>query len=682
MRHDRKLTATALSVLTLLLTLALPAAAQGKLTRITVESSTTIDLPSFGDTGAYQKITGTYEGEVDPADRRNAVIADIELAPRVDGKVQYKSTFFILRPVDMSKGNDKLFVDFGNRGSKRIFQWFNDGTATNDPSTAEHFGNGFLMREGYTVALNGWIGDAEPGPNIMSVELPIAVNPDGSSITGQVVAENIASDAEDTSIELPYEANSTDASNGVLTVRERQTDPRVELEGWSYDNSRQISFPGPAKPGWVYEFVYTGKDPKIMGLGHAVTRDFLSFLKHEDADEHGNPNPIATPGGVEAIYAWGRSNGGRVQRDYLRWGFNEDENGKLVIDGMLPYATGSGGHLWMNERFSQPTTSSRKHERHFVREPEFPHTFPVRRDPLTGQTDGILRRCLATDTCPKVFNIDGGNEYWNKSSSLNHTDAFGRDLNIDRLAPNVRLYSIAGTDHNTTFNEGPQIVEACQQMTNPIYNGPVFRALLVAIDRWVTEGVRPPRSRVPRSSNGTLVRPENVAFPDLPATSYAGWPSLPAVDYTPEVMNRNQPLDYSKVPAEPIGDREYDVRVSQVDSDGNDVAGIRLPDLAVPLGTHTGWSLREQNEGYPDACGQHGQFIPFAFTEAEREAAGDPRPSINQRYETHDDYVREIRRSARQLVRQGFLLDEDRDRIVRRAELTGVNRWLVQAPQE
>lgn len=658
------------------------AAAQAKLTRISADSVEAIDLPAFGDTGPYLKIAGTFEGELDPEDARNAVIADIELAPRVDGKVQYRSTFFILRPVDLSKGNDKLFVDFGNRGNKRILQWFNDGTATNDPSTAEHFGNGYLMRKGYSVALNGWIGDAEPGPNVMSVELPVAVNPDGSSITGHVVAELVADGPDDTTIELPYEANSTDSSNGVLTVRERQTDPRVELAGWSYDDGRQISFPGPAKPGWIYEFVYTGKDPKVMGMGHAVTRDFLSFLRHEKTDGFGNPNPLATPSGLKAMYAWGRSNGGRVQRDFLRWGFNEDENGDIVIDGMLPYATGSGGLMWMNERFSQPTASSRKHERHYVREPEFPHTFPVRTDPLTGKTDGLLKRCLASGTCPKVFNLDGGNEYWNKSSSLNHTDAFGRDLDVDKLAPNVRLYSIAGTDHNTEFDEGPELVEECQQMTNPIYNGPVFRALSVAMDRWVSRGIKPPRSRVPLSRDGTLVRPELVRFRSIPATSYAGWLTLPAVEYTPEVMNRNQPLDYSQVPAVPIGDREYDVRVPQVDKDGNPIAGIRLPYLEVPLGTHTGWSLRELGQGYPDSCGQHGQFIPFAFTNAEREAAGDPRPSINERYRTHRNYVRAIARSAKRLVRKGFLLEEDQERIIRRAELTGVNLWLAQAPSQ
>ena len=652
--------------------------AEARLIRITVESTAEVHFPSFGATGPYLKIAGSFEGELDPADRRNAVIADIGLAPLASGKLTYKSTFFILRPADLSKGNGKLFYDFGNRGNKRFHQWLNDGTATNDPSTAEHFGNGFLMRQGYSVALNGWAGDVNPGTNVMSVELPVAVNPDGTEITGKYYAELVAGSAASTGINLLYETADMSPANGRLTVRERQTDAKEEVTGWSYVNSRRITFPGPAKPGWIYEFVYTAKNPKIMGIGHAVTRDFLSFLKHAVMDDVGNENPLAMgPAGLRAIYSWGRSNGGRVERDFLRWGFNEDEDGRIVIDGMMPYATGAAGLLWMNFRFSQPGASSRKHERHFAREPEFPQTFPVMTDPLTGQTDGILMRCLATDTCPRFFNIDGGNEYWNKSSSLNHTDAFGNDLDMERLAPNVRLYSIASIDHNTEFNERPASLAACQQMTNALYNGPIFRALLVALDRWVTSGKRPPKSRVPLSRDGTLIPPEELNFPSIPPTAYAGWPALPATQYTPEVMNRNAPLDFSKVPPEVIpGVGEYTVLVSQVDEDGNDVAGIRLPYLEAPLGTHTGWSLRQAGEGFPDSCGQHGQFIPFARTKAERMAAGDPRLSIEERYRNHGAYIRAVEHAAKKLVKQGFLLKEDRDRIVAAAARHGFDLWL------
>ena len=316
--------------------------------------------------------------------------------------------------------------------------------------------------------------------------------------------------------------------------------------------------------------------------------------------------------------SWGRSNGGRNERDLLRWGFNEDENGRIVIDGMMPYATGAGGHVWMNFRFSEPGASSRKHERHFAHEPEFPHTFPVMTDPLTGQTDGILMRCLASNTCPKFFNIDGANEYWNKSSSLNHTDAFGKDVDIEKLARNVRLYYIASTDHNTEFDEGPESVSECQQMTNPIYNGPVFRALSVALDRWVTRGIPPPKSRVPRSQDRTLVTPERVDFPSIPATHYAGWSALLASQYTPKVMNRNAPLDfsvgstcsYSGPRVHGAGRRKW-MPMATI-SRAFDCPMLRLRWERTRAGRCS------RRRGFPDTCGQNGQFFPFANTKAER----------------------------------------------------------------
>lgn len=649
--------------------------AHARLTRINAGAPILIDLPAFGRTGAYLKIAGTFEGELDPADRRNAVIADIDLAPLENGNVRYTSTFFLLRPAELSRGNAKLFYDFGNRGSKRILQWFNDGTDSNDPSTPAEFGHGFLMRQGYIVALSGWAADVAPAPNIMSIDVPIAANSDGSPITGLVVAESIPSSDTANTIALPYAASRTTSDNGVLTVREHQADPKVPVEGWTYVSPRQIRFPAPAAVQWIYEFVYEGKDPAVMGIGHAATRDFLSFVKHASQDDFGNPNPVAMRGGLRAIYSWGRSQGGRVERDFLYYSFNEDEDGQLVIDGMMPYATGSGGLIWMNFRFAQPTVSAQQHSRHHSHEPEFPHTFAVRTDPLTGQTDGILLRCLSTGTCPRFFNIDGGNEYWNKTSSLNHTDAYGDDLDVDRLAPNVRIYSIASIEHNTTFDRRPEQLAACQQLTNPLYNGPIFRALPVRLDRWVIRGIRPPASRVAKRSQGTLVSPEEVNFPSIPATAYADWPKLPAVQFNPGVMNHNAVLDFSVVPPEHVDDLEYAVQVAQVDADGNDIAGIRLPYLAVPLGTHTGWSLLKPGMGGPDICGQNGQFIPFANTRAERLAAGDPRLSIEERYRNHRAYVSSAARAAERLVREGFLLEEDEDRIVTRAARQGTDLW-------
>ena len=650
--------------------------AEARLTRITAEPAIEVHFPSFGSTGAYLKIAGTFEGELDPSDRRNGVIADIEFAPRVNGKVRYKSTFFILRPADLSKGNGKLFYNFNNRGNKHILTWLNDAKRTNNPTAAEDFGNGFLMRYGYIVAFSGWAGDVTPGPDIMSIEVPTARNADGSSITGQAIAELITGQSDQTTISLPYASSSTSPENGVLTVRQNQGDPRVPVGGWTWAGERKIRFPGPAKIRWIYEFAYEAKDPEVMGIGHAATRDFLSFLRHGTSDDFGNPNPVTIEGGIQAVYSWGRSNGGRVQRDFVQWGFNEDEDGRMVFDGMMGYGMGSGGHVWMNYRFSQITVSAGQHRRHHSHEPEFPHAFPVTTDPLTGQTDGILRRCLATNTCPKFFNFDGANEYWEKTSSLNHTDAMGRDMDLGKLAPNVRLYAIAGIEHNTEFDEPPELLRRCQQMTNPLYNGPVFRAFAVALDRWVTQGTAPPPSRIPRQRDGELVPPEQVRFPKIPATHYAGWPALSAVEFHPGSANHNAPMDFSEQPYKHIPGQEYTVQVMQVDSDGNEIAGLRLPYLAAPLGTHTGWNWYPAGAGSPNRCGQEGSFIPFANTKAERMAAGDPRPSIEERYPGKQDYMNQVKAAARKLVEEGYLLEEDGARIVQRAERSGFRLWL------
>jgi hypothetical protein len=581
--------------------------AQARLVQINADPPTIVELPAFGATGPYLKISGTFDGELDPFDPHNAPIADIDLAPRADGKVRYSSTFYILRPLDLAKGNRKLFYDFGNRGNKRILEWFDDGKESDDPTSAAEFGNGFLMRSGYSVAWSGWAGDVAVAPHRMSITLPIAVKPDGTPIIGEVIAELIPATPEGTRLRLPYPASTTMPTNGVLTTRQRQADPRITVADWIWINEREIAVPAPARVQWIYEFVYEAKDPKVMGIGHAATRDFVTFLEYAEKDDAGNPNPLAltgsrarageegAPRNVEAVYSWGRSQGGRVQRDFLRYGFNQDETNRRVFDGMMPYATGSGGNMWMNFRFAQPTVSAQQHSRRFSHEPELPHTFAAMKEPITGEVSGTLLSCLASDTCPKLFSIESANEYWNKSSSLNHTDAHGKDLRTEDLASNVRHYFIASIQHNTVFDTTARGARACQQLVNPLYNGPVFRALSVALDKWVRFGIRPPDSVVPQARNATLVPPEAVHFPAIPATAYEGWPKLPAVQFNPQAMNVNLLLDFSKVLPQPKG--RYPTLVPQVDRDGNDLGGIRLPYLAAPLGTFTGWALIKQEFG-------------------------------------------------------------------------------------
>jgi hypothetical protein len=267
--------------------------AQARLLRINADPQTVINLPAFGATGPYLKISGTFDGELDPADAHNALIADIDLAPRTNGKVRYTSTFYILRPVNLANGNRRLFYDFGNRGNKRIIQWFNDGKESDDPTTDAEFGNGFLMRSGYSVAWSGWAGDVAVAPHKMSITLPVATKADGTPITGPVVAELIPNAVEDTKFRLPYPASTTTPTNGTLTVHQREVDARMRIADWNWVNRREIAVPAPARVQWIYEFVYDAKDPKVMGIGHAATRDFVSFLKYADKDDVGNPNPLA-----------------------------------------------------------------------------------------------------------------------------------------------------------------------------------------------------------------------------------------------------------------------------------------------------------------------------------------------------------------------------------------------------
>ncbi len=633
--------------------------ASARLTHLNIARTEIIDLPAFGATGAYEKLVGTFDGEIDPTNPRNAVIVDLDLAPTINGKARYSATFTILKPRDATKANGKLFYMFNNRGSKLELR-INDATeGSNDPATAVHFGNGWLNRQGYALAWSGWDGNVKPGPNMESIALPVVRNRDGSEITSRVAAELIPTSPADSAFTLIYRAAPAEPANGAMTVREHVDDPKTALAGWSYDGDGRVRLPGPAKPNWIYEFVYTAKDPVPMTIGYAATRDFIDFLRTAAADDIGTPNPLARPKGLDAVYAFGRSQGGRVQRDFVYWGFNEDEAGtkRRVIDGMMPYATGIG-LMWTNFRFAEPTRSSQQHIRARIREKEGPHTFAVRTDPLTGRTDGIFKRCHARDVCPKVMNVDSANEYWNKSSALNHTDAFGRDLD-DKAAPEVRLYATASQQHSTAFGDRPLPLPGCVQLSNPLYQGPLFRALLAAMDAWVTRGVRPPDSQVPRARDRTLVAAKDVRFPAIPSTSYAGWPPLPAAAYHPESLGELRVLDFDVVPPADVPGKIYVTLVSQVDADGNERGGVRVPLLQAPLGTYTGWALLKPGEGGPDLCGQNGQFFPFAATEAERLAAGDPRPSLEKRYGSAEDYRARVSAAITAQVKARLMLAED-----------------------
>ena len=669
-------------------TLLTAASAEARIKRIeitSVQSPTFIDLSTsqprtFGSVGAYEKLRGKAYGEVDPHSPQNAVITDIELAPRnARGMVEYSMDIYILKPIDLSNGNHKLFMEVNNRGNK-LFGPFNLSGGGNDPTSAADAGEGFLMSQGYSIAWNGWDISAAAGANRLTITVPVATNPDGSTITGPSYEYLVFDNATTTSVGLSYAAATLDKSQATLTMRQHLTDPRTPIPatGWEYLNERTIRLlpAGTAfEQSVIYEFVHSTKNPLVAGLGFAATRDFVSFLRQATTDDFGNPNPLA--GDVQYAHAFAISQPARYLNDFVTLNFNEDEAGGQVFDGIENWIAGGNG-VALNFRFAQPARSERNRQNHLYPEAFFPFAFPSTTDPLTGKTDGRNVRCSETGTCPKFLQVISANEYWVKAGSLAHTDAQGHDLPDPK---NVRFYLLSGLEH-TASGAPANSSGICQQFLNTTNPSPALRALFVALDAWVTQGIKPPKSQVPRVSEGTAVFsvPQPTGLGVVPQDAL-GWPNIPGVLYTGLITVRHlfdwgplfdngiltiNPPDFSG----PV----YPSFVSRVDEDGNEVAGIRLPAVAAPIATTTGWALRAAAFGGPDGCESSGQWIPFATTEAERLATGDPRKSLEERYEDHDGYVKEVTKAAEKLLKKRFLLPDDVQRYINEAEASNVLR--------
>jgi len=639
----------------------------------------------FHITGAYEKLVGKIYGEVDPKNRLNRVIVNLDKAPRNRrGKVEYWSDFCILKPIDMATGNGKIFYDAPNRGSKRIVSFLNDAPATNDPSTLEEAGNGFLMRQGYTIVWCGWQGDLMPQKNWLVMGVPSATN-HGNAIVRRVRTEIVVEEKGIKSQPLSgdervksYVAAARKKSQASLTVREKSYGTRipVPVSEWEFascakasptgkktikPSSKELCLPSGFKPGHIYEFIYPAKNPLVLGLGFAVVRDWVSFLRYDLKDSTGRPNPLVsgkTATGIRYSYGWGRSQSGRFLRDFVYHGFNEDESRRKVFDAIAPHVAG-GGRLFLNYEFARPVTSSQQHTNQL--EPElFPHAYNILKDAQTARRDGILKR---PKTDPYVFHTQTSTEYWQKRGCLAHTDGKGRDVSPP---DKVRIYVIASAQHNSPFGS-EAVKEDTQQRVNPLPAGDVLRALMVALDLWVTQGVSPPPSQYPRVGDGTLVRPDqkSTSFPKIPGVRYQG------------LHNRQLFLDYGSHinrgrmdihPPRQIDNGAYTILVPKVDRDGNDLAGIRLPVVQVPIGTYTGWNLQPRWLAEDELSGLLGSFIPFAKAKAERSKLRDPRLSLKERYKNHNDYFRKVSRAARILVDQRYLLPEDAERMINEAK--------------
>jgi hypothetical protein len=647
---------------------------------ITSKESPALEGRTFGDVGPYEKLRGKAYGEVDPADPRNALITDIQLAPRNgNGKVPYSMDIFILKPVDVSKGNRRLFVDINNRG--RLF-WYRmnlAGGADNRSTTASEAGTGFLMNQGYAIVGNGWDIDARSIPDAMTITVPVARNPDGSSVTGPSYEYINFDNAKGVSYGLTYPAATLDKSKATLTVRARLDDAPVTVPAgeWEYVNEKTIRLlPAgtPFKQSHIYEFMYTAKDSLVAGLGLAATRDFVSFLRYEAKDDAGNPNPLA--GYTQYALSFAVSQSARYINDYQTYGFNEDESGRRVIDGVLNTIGGASGAN-IQYRFAQTNRTERNRQHHLYPEAVFPFAYPVLKDHTSGRTAGRSERCAVSKTCAFAIEVNSANEYWVKGASLLHTDTRGNDLPDP---PNVRFYLLSGLQHGTG-NYAERGV--CQQFTNGTASEPALRALLVALDQWVSKGVAPPPSAVPRRGDNTaaLAVPRPGFQTSVIPQEALGWPAIPGVTYTGATSTRYH-LDFgpmfdtkgiiSNFPPSVADRPTYGHFVSKVSEDGNEVAGVRLPAVAAPTGTTTGWALRRAGFGENDGCESAGQYIPFRSTKMERRAAGDPRPSLEERYKDHDGYVKAVAAAARDLEKRRLLLREDVERYIAEAQASAV----------
>jgi hypothetical protein len=639
------------------------AAADARVTQIVIK---TVESPafggkSFGSVGPYERISGQIIGEVDPGDPRNAIIVDIGLAPKnPNGTVGYSTDFQILRPVDRSKGNGRLIYEITNRGRTNALEMLNDSPKGNDTNTAGEPGNGFLMLQGYSLLETGW-DVPPPAGRSFTIKVPVAKNPDGSSITGLSTEEFVIDKGETPEAQkLNYPAASGDKSKASLTVRKNYADEPVALpnSAWDYADENLTSVkltsgkfggPGSFGPTALYEFTYVARDPSVVGLGFAAIRDIAAFLRGAAADDKGVANPLA--GNVQYIYTFCSSQPCRTMHDFVGLGFNQAE-GKAgsppakAIDGVLNWKAGGSG-IFMNYRFGQPVRTHRQHIARWTPEYEFPFADQKVTDTVTGKTDFRLRRCEESNTCPRTFEANSSNEYWAKAASMMQTDSQGHDLGgVD----NVRYYLFASFPHGGGNGKG-----ICAQLRNPIKPNATLRALLVDLDAWVSKNEAPPADRMPRVADGTLAPPlpqTGMGFPQIPGVLYNG------VHHTGDLFDFGKDFDKGILTVQPprLLGTPYPVLVPKTDADGNDIAGIRIPEVAVPTATYTGWALRDDGH---DGCDAAGQKINFAKTKADRTKSGDPRPSLEERYADHADYVAKVTSVAQELKAQRLLLDED-----------------------
>jgi acetyl esterase/lipase len=653
-----------------LLTLALTPITQARVTSVEIDHrEDVLRGRPFGLAGPYEKLVGKVHFAVRPDNPHNRAVVDIEAAPTDDaGEVTFTADLYVLRPKNPAKGNGSLFMEISNRGGKAMISRLNRAEGSIDPTEPAHFGDGFLLNRGFTLVWVGWQFDVRDAEGLVRLYPPVASGKTGlvrSDFTlpeptelqpiGHVIVGRIGGK------EYPV-ADPTSRRN-TLTVRDRPEAPRTRIQrgDWSFAEEdgeiTGIRYPAGFEPGRIYELIYAAADPALVGLGLVAVRDFASYAKHD-------PEAIAP---VERAIAFGISQSGRFLRQLLYQGFNADEEGRMAFDGVMAHVAGAGRGSF-NHRFAQPSRDGQPMDAIFYPTDLYPFTDAPTTDPVTGRGEGLLDRVEALGVAPKFFQSNTSYDYWGRAGSLIHTTPDGaKDAPIP---DNVRIYHLAGLQHfSRPLPPRKMTVPHIRGrwIINPNPSAPTMRALVVAMQNWVRGDAEPPPSTYPRIDEGTLVPLETVQ---------KKFPAIPEVEL-PTDVHRAYRMDYGPNWREggiitehpPKVGQAFPVLVPDVDEDGNERGGIRIPQLEVPVATYTPWNLRDPSIGAPEQRVSFlGSYFPFAEDEEKREAAGDPRPSLDARYESVDDYLGKYSEATIALMRRGFVLPEDVAGIVARGQ--------------
>jgi hypothetical protein len=619
-----------------------------------------LDGRAFGLAGPYEKLVGEVDFALDPEFAPNRMVVDLPLAPRNGkGEVEFHADFYLIKPVDPRRGNGVLFYEAGNRGTKRILPVFQSASGSSDPSTTTELGDGSLMREGFSLLWMGWQWDVPDGR--MRMEMPIATS-GGSGIRGLVRGNFIGDGGVTASLadrgHRAYPVLDLGSSEHQMTVRRRPFDPpeSIPRDQFRFVDSFTVALDSGFEPGLIYDVIYQSENPRVVGTGLAGTRDLVSFFKYEPSEA--NPLP-----GIRWAIGWGVSQTGRFLRHLVYQGFNADESGRIVFDGVIDQVGGAGRGSF-NHRFGQASRDALQHFNVQYPVDMFPFTDGLEADPETGASDGLLKRATESGTVPKFFHILTNSEYFNRAGSLTTTDPAGVE---DAAIPETsRVYFIAGAPHIVgRFPPGPNPDPAFigRAPMNPLTYEAVVRALFRAMALWVVEGLTPPPSAYPRIADGTLTRPEDASWPAIPGFE------IPREPQTPHRLDFGPDWERGIVSYEPprVG-KPYVVLVPAVDADGNDRAGIRLPEVEVPLATLTGWSYRDRSIGAPERLASEiGSYLAFPRTREERASTSDPRKSVEERYASEAEYIGRITQAVMGLVQERYVLAEDIPAIVSRA---------------